>query len=229
MNSYKLLKLFFGFLYAYCLAVNAAEPIHSSYPEADNGQKGLLPEQEFANYISERNKDKDLPELEYWGADGVEWGEVLNIRHKKDLSTGSEEVFWGEPSLRNGSVDAKDRITNITRHFAKGVKDRAKRLTIYKHLKNKLTEKYGEPTHPFHPETSVGGKDAYVIGVQPFYEIEWQGSETIVSLRLADDDLALEFKQSPHSNAEIKRENARLGNEFLQQEKAARTKKSRTD
>lgn len=225
MKIYGFTSLLFCFLLSYCTFVNADQMLQSASSDMNN-QAGIPPEQEFANYISERNKDKALPELEYWGVNGVEWEETPEKKPGKRVPANTEELFLDKPSQKTDNVDAKGRLTGITRHFAKGIKERAGRLEMYQELKKRLIMAYGEPTHPFNPDVLIGGKDGYVRGVQPFYLLEWQGTETIVSLRLSDDDLALEFRQSPYSKASIKRENARLGKEFFVQEKARKSIKT---
>ncbi|MFO0794927.1 MAG: hypothetical protein U0586_12815 [Candidatus Brocadiaceae bacterium] len=228
MKTYKFQSLLCCILLSYCTSLAADQSLQSSLPES-NYKGGMLPEQEFANYISERNKNKTLPELEYWGACGVEWGGIPEKRTGKDMATGVEESFLDMPSLKTPNIDVQGKLTGITRHFAKNVKLRAERLKIFQELKKKLIVAYNEPTHPFNPDVLVGGKDGYVRGVQPFYLLEWQGTETIVSLRLSDDDLSLEFRQSPYSKASVKRENARLGKVFFEQEKDRKLEKTPGD
>jgi hypothetical protein len=117
-------------------------------------------------------------------------------------------------------------LTKVQRFLAESVKgkgekrnvERMERLSSYRQIKQILMQKYGSPTHPYHPDpdTEAGDNDDFVQGRSPLYHVEWHGAETIVSLHLSDAALVLEFRRAPTAQAAVKRERAKRGAKALE-------------
>lgn len=166
----------------------------------------LSPTQEFAMRLKAKNITNPYPDLEYWGVGEIEWG-----KPKANVSQSFVEGLDGSSmntKERNGFVDA------VQFHFADDLSDREERLVEYRRIRSELITAYGQPSHGYFPETLHGQQDSYVKGINPLYHIEWQGGQTDVSLKLSDDDLVLEFRQSSTSTAKALSEAATTADEI---------------
>ena len=178
-------------------------------------------EQYIADRISEKNRDKECPALNYWGARGVEWGMTKSdLQNSASPLTKQGELKIFENNIRNlrgnfGNLPCEveavfdresNKLSKIRRYFAGGLSERPERLAVYKEIKRKLMANYNAPTHNIHPDEIFRGEDAYVQGLDETYHVEWHGPETIVSLKLSDTELVLEYRQAPTSKADIQKE-----------------------
>jgi hypothetical protein len=175
------------------------------------------PEEEFANYIAEKNRQAELPDLEYWGIQGSEWGQPPG-----ELAAHDDGQFFGLGYRQTYGFDQGTGGLNAVKRFfadqakGKGEKrneERMERLSSYKQIKKLLMQKYGYPTHPYHPDpdTVASENDDHIQGRAPLYHVEWRGAETIVSLQLSDAALVLEFREASTAQAVVKRERAKRG------------------
>jgi hypothetical protein len=222
----KVTRIFLLLTCALCLSVlaNAAQP-GESRPAGGVSDSAVppvsSPEEEFANYIAEKNRDAELPDLEYWGIQGAEWGLPPGEVAAKD----DGQLFGLGYRQTYGFDGGKGGLNTVKRFFAdqakgKGEKrnaERMERLSSYQQIKKSLMQKYGYPTHPYHPDpdTAASDNDDYVQGRSPRYHVEWHGAETIVSLHLSDAALVLEFREAPPAQAALKRERAKSGAKAL--------------
>ena len=178
-------------------------------------------EQYIANRIFDKNRDKECPALNYWGDRGAEWGMTKSeLQNSTSPLTKRGELKMFENNIRNlrgrfGNLSCEveavfdqesKKMNKIRRYFAGGLSERSERLAVYKEIKRKLMASYNAPTHNIHPDEIFRGEDAYVQGLDETYHVEWHGPETIVSLKLSDTELVLEYRQAPMSKAGIQKE-----------------------
>lgn len=94
-----------------------------------------------------------------------------------------------------------DRLIAVVRNYAVDLDTRPGRRAVFERLWQRLQEIYGYPTHPFNPPADHVGEDAYVKGVNSGYQVEWHGGQTVISLTLSDDELAVTFRPAENSQA----------------------------
>jgi hypothetical protein len=170
-------------------------------------------EQYRALSIRKEEQNKELPNPEYWGIAGMEWGALPG-----ELKKSGAAQHWMIAGLQCRRVltfeGPSGGLSAVRCHFAEAVPGREERLGQFQALKSRLVKVYNAPTHSLKPDEAFRGKDAYVQGLDKGYSLEWRGPETTISLRLSDEELTLEFRQAPSSQAVAKREAAARGQDF---------------
>lgn len=240
MNHYILVAI--AFLFTSLPMVTATTIAQESDNDSESVDVREMPsDYYFARKLAECNERLELPSLSYWGVADIQWGmslvQAIEVRtasgtDKKQMKISENAIrndkssFLGVPCQSTVYLSGNGGIVgNGFRHdFASGVENRAARLAIYRKLKNQLIERYNAPTHNIAPDEVVRGEDAYVQGLDDKYHLEWHGSETVLSLRLSDKELVVEFKPSPKSRALAHRENVAKANAFIQEQIAQRGK-----
>lgn len=167
------------------------------------------------------NSGKELPKLDYWGVLGAEWGMapaeftqsapklLKGAAGKMEASSlrVSETEYLGATASLSVNFDKRtNALTSVKQVYATGLQDRSARLAVYQALKARLVEVYHAPTDNINAEREFRGADAYVSGLEQQYHVEWRGKETVVSLTLSDEELAVEFRQATTSEAALKRQ-----------------------
>ncbi len=185
----------------------------------------------FAAATADRNRGLVLPSLNYWGIDGISWGSAApEVSKSRTPLASAAAVAAGQPTSalskcafaglncsltldfkKQPSAPAAPSVTTlpqpssglseVRRSFAQGIKDRSVRLGMYMRLKAEIERSYGSPTHNIAAEDQVRGQDAYVQGLDAKYQVEWRGRETVASLVLSDNELALSLRPAATSTA----------------------------
>ena len=170
-----------------------------------------IPQLSYDEYRAQRTKElnetNDLPKLDYWGVKGFEWGDAES---RVTSLSGRSAALLGKSCTRKFECDKTTKELKQIRHdFAAGVTNREARLAVYHSLKADLIKAYNAPTRTIKEDEVFRGKDAYTQGLDKEYSLEWAGPETTVQLFLSDQELFVEFRQSPNSEAPVKKEKVR--------------------
>ncbi|MBI3869352.1 MAG: hypothetical protein HY299_12595 [Verrucomicrobia bacterium] len=164
-----------------------------------------LPVDEYrAQRSQEENVSRELPQLDYWGIQGFQWGDTeTTVASRQNKPT----RMLGSACQRSFACDKATRLLHQVRYdFAAGVTNREERLLVYQSIKAGLVKAYNGPTTLVKADEVFRGKDAYVQGLDKEYALEWAGPETIVRLVLSDNELRVEFSQAPTSAALVKKQ-----------------------
>lgn len=204
-KQYKLLTASILLLW---LSVGAAhdELTGSHIEESKAGSTGLhtFGDASFAEYLSRRNTEKDLPDLEYWGVRGAEWGMTPDQLAKPASQVWLGMEFTPEYVYERDSKGLVMIRWVIEGRVAKDLKPdelqntRADRLQKYRRVNEELIRNYMSPTHAIRPDSNAAepSLDMYVLGVVDSYEVEWRGEGTTVALEIADSGLVVEFRRA---------------------------------
>jgi hypothetical protein len=137
-------------------------------------------------------------------------------------SSGETSTMLGRACRRSLKFESPSGgLSAVQFQFASGVTSREERLAQYQALKAELMRAYQAPTHNIRPDEIFRGKDKYVQGLAGEYCLEWRGRETMISLRLSDLELTLQFRQAPSSRALAMRQEAAKGRDLLNKAKGS--------
>jgi hypothetical protein len=190
--------------------------LSNAYGQTTNHVEAIPYQHYRALRIRQRNQSSELPSPDYWGIGGLEWETKTSELPKAALGPARDFRFFGLPCRRELKFESESKgLSKVSHYYASGTTDRAERLKQFCALKAELMKIYSAPTHNLKPERLMRGADGYVQGVDKDYCLEWRGGETIVSLRLSDQELVLEFRQSPTSRAIEMKQNAGAGSNFV--------------